>query len=127
MTGKEKCELFRQIRAEMARIYEIPLRQEPCGYPGDDCLGTCDLCERELWYLEETIEKKERGGFQADRWQLDEAFRKFSGYANGHDDLLELSLDIPDEEEDLTGYVEWEEPVEEENVMGAMVWIGDNT
>ena len=62
MTGKEKCEMLRQLRAQVARENQIPLRQEPCDYPGDDCPGTCILCEQELRYLERAVEKKERQG-----------------------------------------------------------------
>ena len=62
MTGKEKCEMFRQIRAAVARDNHIPLHQEPCDYPGDDCPGTCILCEQELLYLDRALEKRRQQG-----------------------------------------------------------------
>ena len=41
MTGKEKCNLLRQIRKEIAESNDIVYLTTECDYTGNDCPGTC--------------------------------------------------------------------------------------
>ena len=55
MSGKEKCAYMKQLRIELAEKYNIPYEPKVCTYKGDDCLGTCKVCDEELKYLTEKI------------------------------------------------------------------------
>lgn len=44
MTGKEKCELLRSIRKEIADRNGIIFEPSECNHRGD-CSGTCPLCD----------------------------------------------------------------------------------
>lgn len=52
MTGKEKCNLLRQIRREIAEANGIIYLTKECDYKGDDCPGTCPICDAEVRYLD---------------------------------------------------------------------------
>lgn len=58
MNGKEKCELLRQIRKEIAETNGIVYITTDCTYAGDDCLGTCPKCDAEIAFLEKALNKK---------------------------------------------------------------------
>lgn len=58
MTGKEKCQLLRDIRKKIAENNNIEFPQAQCDYVGDDCSGTCPICDMELNYLEHELTKK---------------------------------------------------------------------
>ena len=62
MTGKEKCRLLRQIREAIARQNDIDFDYVDCPDDGEDCTGTCALCEAEINYLEQEINKKAKNG-----------------------------------------------------------------
>lgn len=57
MTGKEKCKMLREIRAQIAARNDIELVTRECTYKGE-CKGTCPKCESEVRYLEEQLEKR---------------------------------------------------------------------
>lgn len=61
MTGKQKCKLLKQIRAEIARQNDIDLVIEDCPYQGD-CTGTCPRCEAEVRALEAALEQRREDG-----------------------------------------------------------------
>ncbi len=61
MNGRERCEILREIRREIARSNELPLNTPECTH-GGDCPGTCPMCESELKYLETALKKREREG-----------------------------------------------------------------
>ena len=106
--------MMRMIRAELAAQYQIPLHQELCDNPDDDCLGTCPMCEQELRYLEDAIEEKERNGYIVQHRLLEEDALKFQRDALLLEEALDsLSLDTY-EDDDLTGYVVYEDPDAEE-------------
>lgn len=114
MTGREKCEFMRKFRAVLAWEYEIPLHQERCDYPGDDCLGTCPLCEQELRYLTEAIDEKRRNGNVFKARPLDPESLEFQSnpfLREGDFDFLTLD---PFEDDDLTGCIEYIGPDEYE-------------
>ncbi len=61
MTGKEKCNLLRQIRKEIAESNGISYLPSDCHFQGD-CSGTCPKCDAEIRYLDYEIEKLSRQG-----------------------------------------------------------------
>ena len=58
MTGKEKCRLLRQVRKEIAAANRIPYFPTDCTYQGEDCVGTCPMCEAEARYLDRALNEK---------------------------------------------------------------------
>ena len=62
MTGKEKCIQLRQLRRRIARDNDIPFPEQDCYYEGTDCAGTCDMCDRELAYLEMHLDRRVKEG-----------------------------------------------------------------
>jgi hypothetical protein len=46
MTGKEKCEYLKKVRADFARINGIEFTPAECTHQGD-CSGHCPACEKE--------------------------------------------------------------------------------
>lgn len=61
MTGKEKCQALREIRARIAQANGLPFEQRTCGHDGP-CSGTCPRCEREVRQLEEGLRRRARLG-----------------------------------------------------------------
>lgn len=57
MTGKEKCRILKEIRAQIAAQNDIDLVIEKCTHKGE-CRGTCPRCESEVRYLEQQLEKR---------------------------------------------------------------------
>lgn len=67
MTGKEKCEILRSIRRQIAKTNNILLpawMEEECTYRGNDCRGTCPKCEAEIGYLEEMLNEMAAAGMK---------------------------------------------------------------
>lgn len=62
MTGKEKCNLLRQIRKEIAKANNIPYQPDDCDYPGNDCPGTCPKCDAEIRALDTMLNRKAARG-----------------------------------------------------------------
>ena len=62
MTGKEKCKLLRQIRKEIAANNHIPYFPTECTYEGDDCVGSCPMCEAEAAYLDRELNERAASG-----------------------------------------------------------------
>lgn len=58
MTGKEKCEILRQIRKQIAETNGIDYFTSECTYKGDDCKGTCPKCDEEIAYLDAELNRK---------------------------------------------------------------------
>lgn len=63
MKGKEKCELLKSIRREIAEKNGIKLEIPECTHKGD-CLGSCPRCEAEVKYLEMQLEARKKRGFK---------------------------------------------------------------
>ena len=59
MKGREKCEILRQIRQQVARENGIPLAIAECTHQGE-CRGTCPRCEAEVHTLEEALRARRR-------------------------------------------------------------------
>lgn len=61
MTGKEKCELLKNLRKVIADKNRIEYAPEPCNFEGD-CPGFCHSCEAEADYLLRELKMKEAAG-----------------------------------------------------------------
>ena len=59
--GKVICNILRQLRIDIATHNKINYVPHEC-HNENDCLGTCPLCEKELEYLEDMLEKKRHRG-----------------------------------------------------------------
>lgn len=62
MTGKEKCELLKSIRKNIAEMNDIEYYPEQCDHEGN-CPGFCPRCDMEASYLMKELRKKEAAGF----------------------------------------------------------------
>lgn len=56
-TGKEKCEIFRRIRQDVAERYGLQYTPSECKHQGD-CSGTCPKCDAELEDLQRQLESR---------------------------------------------------------------------
>ena len=65
MTGKEKCELLRSIRREIAERNGIEYLSAECHHEGD-CLGTCPKCDAEARFLNSELERLVKEGQSVD-------------------------------------------------------------
>lgn len=57
MTGKQKCDLLKKIRKEIAEKNNIVYLTSECDFEGN-CLGTCPKCDAEIRYLDMEIKRK---------------------------------------------------------------------
>lgn len=56
-TGKEKCEMLKAIRKQIAERYNLEYTPSECTHKGN-CLGTCPKCDAELRDLQEQLERR---------------------------------------------------------------------
>lgn len=56
-TGKEKCEILRRIRQDIAERYGLQYTPSECKHQGD-CAGTCPKCDAELEDLQRQLESR---------------------------------------------------------------------
>ena len=61
MTGKEKCELLKAIRKNIAEMNGIEYYPEQCDHEGN-CPGFCPRCDMEASYLMMELKMKEAAG-----------------------------------------------------------------
>ncbi len=62
MEGKTKCKILKGIRQRIADANNITYHPHPCDI--EKCnIGTCDICDSELAYLESQIKKREKEGY----------------------------------------------------------------
>lgn len=57
-TGKQICEILKEIRQQVAFENDIFLQTERCTFQGI-CTGTCPKCESELAYLNKMLKNRE--------------------------------------------------------------------
>ena len=57
-TGKQICEILKEIRQQVACENDIFLQAERCTFQGI-CTGTCPKCEAELAYLNKMLKYRE--------------------------------------------------------------------
>lgn len=63
MNGKQKCNILKNIRRDIAKANGIPLNIPECTHTGD-CPGTCPRCEAEVRFLERGLEARKKRGFK---------------------------------------------------------------
>ncbi len=61
LTGKQKCEMLRNIRKEIAQKNGIEYLSADCTHQGD-CPGTCPKCDVEVRFLEYELNRKAQKG-----------------------------------------------------------------
>ena len=61
MTGKDKCKILKEIRAEIAKKNDIEWVVKECTHQGE-CKGTCPRCESEVRKLERELELRRKIG-----------------------------------------------------------------
>lgn len=62
MTGKEKCDLLKQIRKEIADKNGIAFEPAKCTLTNPLCIGTCPRCDAEIEYLDAELNRKVQMG-----------------------------------------------------------------
>jgi hypothetical protein len=86
LRGKEKCELLKEVRCQLARENDIELPSRECDHEGD-CPGTCPMCQHELKVLSEELRKKEGSRMTV----AEETIQQI-------DELVRSKLSVPEEE-----------------------------
>jgi protein TonB len=61
MNGRDKCDILKQIRRDIADKNGIMLKISECTHKGD-CVGTCPSCESEIAALEKALENRKKQG-----------------------------------------------------------------
>lgn len=62
MNGRDKCQMLRTLRRQIAKANNISFPSDECDYEGDDCPGTCPRCDMELRYLEMELSRRRQEG-----------------------------------------------------------------
>lgn len=62
MTGKEKCELLKKMRKEIADRNGIEFEPAKCTLENPLCIGTCPRCDVEIQYLDAELNRKAQRG-----------------------------------------------------------------
>lgn len=57
MNGKDKCEIFRNIRKNVAERYGLEYHPRECHHKGN-CPGTCPMCDAEVRDLQRQLDEK---------------------------------------------------------------------
>lgn len=57
MNGKDKCELLKAIRRQIAEQYGLEYHPAECHHK-DECIGTCSRCDAELQELQRQLDEK---------------------------------------------------------------------
>lgn len=61
MTGKQKCEMLKQLRKELAEANGIIYLSAECTYVGN-CRGYCEKCDAEARYLDSELNRLAKAG-----------------------------------------------------------------
>ena len=131
MKGKDKCKILKEIRRQIAQENDIEWVVSECSHKGD-CRGTCPKCESEVRELEMKLDLRRKigksvaiagvsaaciAGLSActmqdvvDKGQ--EIIEHFSQVLSG-----KPGTEICTEIEDLSGYIDIEEPTSSEDEM----------
>lgn len=100
MNGKDKCELLKAIRRQIAEQYGLEYHPTECHHKGE-CIGTCPRCDAELKDLQRQLEKKGIRDIDLNE-SMREQVDKFT-QTSGHDeeDVRILQDDVVAPEEPL--------------------------
>jgi hypothetical protein len=91
-TGKEKCEILRNIRKEVADRYGLDYKPTKCKHQGD-CSGTCPKCDAELKYLQRQLES--RGITDIDLTNIHIEMSDNDTVALSEEDFMIVNMGIP--------------------------------
>ena len=92
MNGKDKCNLLREIRKQIAAQYGLTYQPEECHHEGN-CAGTCPKCDSELQDLQRQLNEKGIECIELDR-QMEEMVNNFNPGGDTGDDLFSLKGDV---------------------------------
>jgi len=87
--GRDKCDQLREIRKKIADANGIEFEPAECHHTGP-CRGTCPVCDSEIKYLDEQLQKKKERGEEIILTGIAEA------------DIKKSHVNIPEEEEFIT-------------------------
>jgi len=59
--GRDKCDQLREIRKKIAKANGIDFEPAECHHTGP-CMGTCPVCDSEIQYIDEELQKKKMRG-----------------------------------------------------------------
>ncbi len=85
--GRDKCDQLRAIRKKIAEANDIPFAPTECHHKGP-CAGTCPVCDREIEYLDEQLQKKKDRGEKVNLIDLAEG--EFLGAGIGSEQTIDL-------------------------------------
>ena len=124
MTGKEKCELLKAIRKNIADMNGIEYYPEQCEHKGD-CPGFCPRCDQEADFLMRELKKKEAAGspIRIDTESIMSFEELVNNPANQHVDYSDVYADdmcgcFPSPETSIVGNIEYPRDKEIEMLQG---------
>lgn len=103
MNGKQKCEILKSIRRDIAKANDISLDIPECTHKGE-CQGTCPRCESEVKALERQLEARRRRGLKV----------AVAGISAGVIALTASSCDVID---DFSSFIKGEELLQGDMMM----------
>lgn len=59
--GRAKCDQLREIRKKIAKANDIEFEPAECHHTGP-CMGTCPVCDSEIRYIDDELQKKKMRG-----------------------------------------------------------------
>lgn len=100
MTGREKCEILRDIRVNLALMNGIDYTPAPCPHEGH-CLGTCPQCDMETIQLYTMLQKLEASGVRVkidvqSLWNINEITKEDDFIYDNDDTCLTGCMASPD-------------------------------
>lgn len=87
--GRDKCDQLREIRKKIADVNGIEFEPSECHHTGP-CRGTCPVCDSEIKYLDEQLQKKKERGEEIILTGIAEL------------DIKKSQVNIPEKEEFIT-------------------------
>ena len=112
LTGKQKCEMLRTIRKEIAQRNGIEYLSADCTHEGD-CLGTCPKCDAEVRFLEYELNQKAQKGESISIIGINEDIVKMIEQIEDSITINDDSNDNNDTSEEFLGTGMEEEPFDE--------------
>ena len=101
MTGKEKCELLKAMRKEIAEANEIVYLTSECTFQGD-CPGFCPKCDAEARYLDSELNRLAKEGKDIKVSGL--TYQKFLATAEA---TVASTQSVPDNEIMIEGHADY--------------------
>lgn len=100
MTGREKCDILRDIRVNLALMNGIDYMPVPCPHEGP-CLGTCPQCDKETTQLYTKLQELEASGVRVkidvqSLWNINEITKEDDFIYDNDDTCLTGCMASPD-------------------------------